>query len=65
MDLNDLIDPALGVTLTVASGINDNGQIVAGRYLLTPVPEPEALPLLAGGLAGLLGVLRMVRRART
>jgi len=52
-DLNDLIDPALGLTLLQGEGINDNGQIVANgfvtngggsrAYLLTPtsVPEPR------------------------
>jgi probable HAF family extracellular repeat protein len=33
-DLNDLVDPRLGITLFGATAINDNGQILAGRYLL-------------------------------
>jgi probable HAF family extracellular repeat protein len=60
-DLNDLIDPALGVTLTEGRGINDNGQILAnggGRpYVLTPisVPEPKTWALLGLPLLALLG----------
>ena len=54
MDLNGLIDPNLGITLTRANGINDMGQIIAysesgfvrTAYLLTPVPEPSSLVLL-------------------
>ena len=52
MDLNDLIDPALHITLDDARAINDNGQIVASNgsnghdYLLTPVPEPGTWALL-------------------
>lgn len=50
-DLNDLIDPMLGITLTAAHGINNSGQIVADKYLLTPVvssvPEPTTLALFA------------------
>src|SRR3954470_2469314 len=57
MDLNALIDPALQVTLTQGTAINDKGQILAngssplgiGAYLLTPtataVPEPSTLAL--------------------
>lgn len=56
MNLNDLIDPSLGVTLSSGLGINDKGQIVAfggpgpypgGHvYLLDPLnsvttPVPE------------------------
>src|SRR5207302_1053292 len=54
-DLNDLIDPALGIRLTAAVGINDNGQIVADGgladnagqhgFLLTPIPEPSTMAL--------------------
>ncbi len=51
-DLNDLIDPALKITLTSATGINSSGQIVANAgnsaaYLLTPVPEPGTCWMLA------------------
>lgn len=63
VDLNSLV--ALGSTVLVdATGINDLGQIVAntadGRaFLLAPVPEPQALWLLAAGLVVLhLGARR-------
>jgi probable HAF family extracellular repeat protein len=61
-DLNGLIGPGSGWTLTAALGINDLGQIVgvgtrAGgqqAFLLTPVPEPTALALAGGAaLAGM------------
>jgi probable HAF family extracellular repeat protein len=71
-DLNTLIHPALGWTLTTANAINDSGQIVGygnngsttRAYLLTPVdemtpiPVPPALPMLAAGLAALWWVRR-------
>jgi probable HAF family extracellular repeat protein len=63
-DLNDLVDlSALGFgKLYGAEAINDSGQILAGacatptsctglgRLLLTPVPEPVTLPLIAAAL---------------
>ncbi|MCX5653460.1 MAG: PEP-CTERM sorting domain-containing protein [Planctomycetota bacterium] len=71
-DLNTLIAPLLGWTLIEAVGINDSGQIVVngidgefiggtltGNYrafLLTPIPEPATLSLLA--LGGLLALRR-------
>ena len=67
-DLNSLIDPASGWTLVKATSINDGGQIVGvgwnglgqqEAFLLTPIPEPATLSLLA--LGGLL-VLRHRRR---
>ncbi len=57
-DINTLIDPSSGWTLQGAYGINDLGQIVgyglnsAGQsdaFLLTPVPEPATVALLALG----------------
>ena len=65
-NLNDLINPSLGVILDTAYGINDHGQIVAsGRtintgsagqaFLLTPVavPEPSILALVGVPLLAL------------
>lgn len=57
-DLNSLIDPLSGWKLNVARAINDAGQIagvgyINGQvraYLLSPVPEPSTLALLALGL---------------
>jgi len=73
-DLNDWLDPALGLTLSVATGINDSGQIVANgvsssgksrAYLLTPVPEPGTWALCGVALLGLaVGALHhRVRRS--
>lgn len=56
LDLNDQIDPALGITLTRALDINDAGSIIAWgndalgvehSYLLTP--EPACIILIAAG----------------
>lgn len=61
VDLNSLIDPLSDWTLSVASDINDAGQIVGWgispnggefhAFLLTPVPEPETYAMLLAGLA--------------
>jgi probable HAF family extracellular repeat protein len=66
-NLNDLIDPALGITLGEGIDINDKGQILvrgetvggSDEYLLTPVPEPGTL---AFGLSVL--ALTAARRLR-
>jgi probable HAF family extracellular repeat protein len=68
-DLNTLIDPSSGWTLTAAYAINDSGQIVGigfntndaagfSGFLLTPTPEPATLSLI------LLGGLALLRRKK-
>lgn len=63
VDLNTLVAPLpYGWTLQIANGINNSGQIVgtAGNgastraFLLTPVPEPSTIALLATAAVGLL-----------
>ena len=65
VDLNDVVSPGFDWFLQEATGINDAGQIIAyGKrqgwadqaFLLTPVPEPATLLLLAVG--GLLALRR-------
>lgn len=67
IDLNTLIDPLAGWTLCFGMDINNHGQIVGWgyhsgygtrAYLLTPVPEPDALALLVLGFA-------LIRRQRS
>jgi hypothetical protein len=73
-NLNDLIDPSLGIHLDGGVDVNDRGQIlakqIAGRsYILTPtnisaVPDVGSTGmLLVYALAG-LGVLRCRSRAK-
>jgi probable HAF family extracellular repeat protein len=78
IDLNMLIDPASGWTITDATAINDMQQIVGNACrggvcqavrldLVSAVPEPPMFALLAGGLAlglarGRGGVRRPARR---
>ena len=69
VDLNSLIDPLSGWKLLKAQAINDAGQItgdgqIGGQthsFLLTPIPEPASVTLLALGLT--LLVWRTCRRS--
>ena len=63
VNLNSVIDPALGLSFDEVAGINDAGQILADAtngqdYLLTPVsssvPEPSSFRLFLGVCAFLL-----------
>lgn len=62
------MDPALGITLSVAGTIDNHGQIVAddlstGRgYLLTPIPEPRTVALFGLALLGLAASSRLRRK---
>jgi len=70
LDLNNLIDPASGWTLTGATGINDSGQIVgygthSGQehtFLMTPIPEPSTFALLASAASLLAYAWRRRKR---
>ncbi|MCC7086562.1 MAG: PEP-CTERM sorting domain-containing protein [Pirellulales bacterium] len=72
MDLNNLIDPALGLTLHGANAITETGLIVAyGKFagknnnhafLLTPIPESSTLVLLVVGAVSLLAYAWRRRR---
>ncbi len=76
-DLNDLVDPTLGWTLTNAWAINNRGQIAVEGYqeygynhalLLTPAPEPSSLCLVCGAVSCLIaakGGSRLLRRGQT
>ncbi len=70
-DLNDLIPSGTGMTIDVADGINDLGQITGGAidsmgrdhaFLLTPI---EAVPEPATWLVGGLPLLVLVRKRRS
>jgi probable HAF family extracellular repeat protein len=71
-DLNSLIAPGSGFTLTGAGSISDTGYITAGgtapdgsvhAFLLIPVPEPSGLVLLGTGAVALLGYSAARHRA--
>ena len=68
IDLNSLVTLVGNDFLTVATGLNDNGQILArsilGRsYLITaPVPEPETYTLMLLGL-GMIGFIVFRQKA--
>jgi probable HAF family extracellular repeat protein len=74
-DLNTLISPLSGWTLTYADGINDQGQIIGfGLYdgstrsfLLTPnaVPEPISMIFFGTGLVAVGGYVARRKMLRT
>jgi probable HAF family extracellular repeat protein len=72
VDLNDLVPPASGLLLTMATGINDRGEIVGygvgsdqtgHAYVLTPIPEPTTIVLFSA-LAAVVRVRRAECRFR-
>jgi hypothetical protein len=68
--LNTLLDPLSGWSLSVATAINDAGQIVGAgmlegqthAFLLTPVPEPSAFLLIAMAATALIPLAQHRRR---
>jgi probable HAF family extracellular repeat protein len=66
-DLNTLIDPTSGWRLFSAEGINDRGQIVGfgsfngqtRAFVMTAVPEPSSVVLLATGVLGFWACRRL------
>jgi probable HAF family extracellular repeat protein len=71
VDLNNAVSPGLEWFLKEATGINDRGQIIAygerpnwgdHAFLLTPIPEPATLSLLALGGAVLVHRRRVAPR---
>jgi len=67
VDINDLIDPLSGWTILEANGINESGTIAGygcntmgdcRGLLLSPVPEPNSLLLLAAGALSVFFTLR-------
>jgi hypothetical protein len=58
-DLNSLIDLPDGVVLTLAMGINNNGQMIA----IGLIPEPETFALMLAGL-GLIGFMARRKKAK-
>lgn len=71
-NLDAPIDPAAGLSIYDAAGINDLGQIVGtacdafgecGAVLLNPVPEPETYGMMLAGL-GVVGYAARRRKSR-
>jgi probable HAF family extracellular repeat protein len=72
VDLNTLIDPSSGWTLTAANAINDQGQIVGvgqfngvtRAFLLEPpvVPEPSSILMLGSGILITAAVTQIISR---
>src|SRR5262249_31631873 len=54
-DLDSLLVDQPGITLSFAHGINDQGQIIAGGFLLPPAPAPPGLALAGVGALCLAG----------
>ena len=58
VDLNSLVDLPDGVILTLAAGINNEGQVIAAGV----IPEPETYALMLAGL-GLIGFMGRRKKA--
>jgi probable HAF family extracellular repeat protein len=72
-NLNDLLEPTTGAgwTLFYVNDVNNAGQIVGQgihngelrAFLMTPIPEPSAIALLATGTAAIIAQRRRRRRS--
>lgn len=64
IDLNSFVELPQGVILTEATGINNNGQVVAVGVGIVPEPETYAMLLAGLGLVDFMARNRKLRRKK-